>query len=91
MPEPATLYDFRGFTRELYEKRYPAPGDPDLARSIKQTVSDPVVHLDFNWGLDHGTWSVLCPMFPQVDIPRGAAQLGLRQAPPPRTTNSDKN
>jgi 4,5-DOPA dioxygenase extradiol len=81
MPEPATLYDFRGFPRELYEKRYPAPGDPDLARSIKQAVSDPVVHLDFNWGLDHGTWSVLCHMFPQADIP--VVQLSLDFDQPP--------
>lgn len=75
MPEPATLYDFQGFPKELYEKRYPAPGDPELARSIKKSISDVAIHLDFGWGLDHGTWSVLSRMFPQADIP--VLQLSL--------------
>lgn len=81
MPEPATLYDFRGFPPQLYAKKYPAPGAPELARSIKQTLSDPVVHLDFNWGLDHGTWSVLCRMFPDAEIPVLQLSLDFNQPP----------
>ena len=82
MPEPATLYDFQGFPKELYEKRYPAPGDPELARSIKKSLSDVVVHLDLGWGLDHGTWSVLSWMFPQADIPVLQLSLDFDQGPP---------
>lgn len=81
MPRPATLYDFHGFPQPLYEKQYPAPGAPELARSIKQAIADPIIHLDFNWGLDHGTWSVLCHLFPQADIP--VLQLSLDFDQPP--------
>ena len=69
MPKPATLYDFHGFPQTLYDLTYPAPGEPELARRIKAAIKDPVIHLDFSWGLDHGTWSVLCHMFPDADLP----------------------
>ena len=81
MPQPETLYDFQGFPQQLYEKRYPAPGTPELARRIKQEIRSPVIHLDFNWGLDHGTWSVLCRMFPQADIPVVQVSLDFDQPP----------
>jgi len=81
MSEPATLYDFQGFPQELYEKRYAAPGAPELADSIKKNLSDVVVHLDFGWGLDHGTWSVLGRMFPEANIP--VLQLSLDFDQPP--------
>lgn len=81
MDAPATLYDFAGFPQPLYEMRYPAPGDPDLARSIKAALADLTIHLDFRWGLDHGAWSVLRHMFPQADIP--VLQLSLDFDRPP--------
>lgn len=81
MSEPATLYDFQGFPKVLYDKKYPAPGDPQLARSIKKAIGDPVFHIDANWGLDHGTWSVLCHMYPHADIP--VVQLSLDFDQPP--------
>lgn len=81
MPAPATVHDFYGFPRRLFEMQYPAPGAPELAREIQQAVGDPVVHLDFDWGLDHGTWSVLCRMFPAADIP--VLQLSLDRGQPP--------
>jgi 4,5-DOPA dioxygenase extradiol len=81
MDAPATLYDFSGFPQPLYEMRYPAPGAPDLARSIKGAIADLTIHLDFNWGLDHGTWSVLYHMFPQARIP--VLQLSLDFDQPP--------
>lgn len=81
MPQPETLYDFHGFPRALYEKRYPAPGAPKLARSIKAAIADPVVHLDFGWGLDHGAWSVLGRMFPRAHIPVLQMSLDFEQPP----------
>jgi 4,5-DOPA dioxygenase extradiol len=75
MEQPKTIYDFYGFPQELYAKRYPAPGSPDLARRVQGTVSKVQVRADLNWGLDHGTWSVLCRMFPDADIP--VVQLSL--------------
>lgn len=81
MPRPTTLYDFYGFPQPLYEKRYPAPGEPALARRIAKVIPTPVIHLDFSWGLDHGTWSVLCHMFPEADIP--VVQLSLDFDRPP--------
>jgi 4,5-DOPA dioxygenase extradiol len=49
--------------------QYPAPGSPELAKLIQETVKNVDVHLDNTWGLDHGTWSVLCRMFPKANIP----------------------
>jgi 4,5-DOPA dioxygenase extradiol len=69
MPAPRTIHDFGGFPRELYEVSYPAPGDPDLARSIRDLLAPIPVGLDTQWGLDHGTWSVLCHVFPLADVP----------------------
>jgi 4,5-DOPA dioxygenase extradiol len=75
MKQPKTIHDFYGFPQELYDKRYPAPGSPELARLVQATVRQVHVRLDYDWGLDHGTWSVLCWMFPQADIP--VVQLSL--------------
>ncbi len=81
MSQPATLYDFHGFPQALYEMNYPAPGEPELARSIKQAMADPAIFLDFSWGLDHGTWSVLCHMFPEAHIPVLQLSLDFNQPP----------
>jgi aromatic ring-opening dioxygenase catalytic subunit (LigB family) len=69
MTMPRTIHDFGGFPSELYEVRYPAPGAPDLANRVRQLLAPLPVDLDESWGLDHGTWSVLCHVFPLADIP----------------------
>jgi 4,5-DOPA dioxygenase extradiol len=69
MPNPKTIHDFGGFPKPLYEVQYQAPGAPHLADEIKQMVSHPVIGLDHEWGLDHGTWSVVKHMYPNADIP----------------------
>src|SRR2546421_4707416 len=69
MATPRTIHDFGGFPRELYEVRYPAPGEATLAARVQQLLAPLAVLADHSWGLDHGTWSVLRHMFPQADVP----------------------
>ena len=77
---PRTIHDFGGFPRELYEVSYPAPGDPDLARRVQKLLSPLSVNLEERWGLDHGTWSVLCHVYPRADVP--IAQLSIDETKP---------
>ncbi|MCU0398986.1 MAG: 4,5-DOPA dioxygenase extradiol [Cyclobacteriaceae bacterium] len=69
MPEPKTIHDFGGFPQALYEVDYPAPGDPQLAFETKQLITKTDVGLDHDWGLDHGTWTVVRHMYPQAQVP----------------------
>lgn len=81
MKQPRTIHDFGGFPRQLYEVNYPAPGSPELARRVQQLLAPVAVELDESqWGLDHGTWSVLCHVFPDADIP--VVQLGIDETQP---------
>nr|WP_320039142.1 4,5-DOPA dioxygenase extradiol [uncultured Bacteroides sp.] len=75
MEKPVTIHDFGGFPQELFEVQYPAPGNPELAKEIKNLVSKTVVGMDEKWGLDHGCWSVLRHIYPNADIP--VVQLSL--------------
>ncbi len=75
MSNPKTIHDFGGFPKALYEIQYPAKGSPDLALEIKQLITNINILLDTSWGLDHGCWSVVKPMFPNADIP--VVQLSL--------------
>jgi 4,5-DOPA dioxygenase extradiol len=69
MERPRTIHDFSGFPPDLYKQQYPAPGSPEFAELTKKTVTATNIESDFGWGLDHGTWSFLLPMFPQANIP----------------------
>jgi 4,5-DOPA dioxygenase extradiol len=77
---PRTIHDFGGFPRELHEVEYPAPGDPELAHRVKDLLAPVAVGLDARWGLDHGTWSVLCHAFPEADVP--VIQLSIDETQP---------
>lgn len=66
---PETIHDFGGFPRELYQVRYPAPGDPELARRVRKLLAPIPAELSEEWGLDHGTWPVLRHVYPYADVP----------------------
>ncbi|MBS1652394.1 MAG: 4,5-DOPA dioxygenase extradiol [Bacteroidetes bacterium] len=69
MEKPRTIHDFGGFPDELFKVQYPAPGSPQLAKSTKEIITKTVVSLDEQWGLDHGTWSVVKHLYPMANIP----------------------
>jgi 4,5-DOPA dioxygenase extradiol len=80
MPAPRTIHDFGGFPQELFEVKYSPPGDPELARHVQALLAPVSVNLDQHWGLDHGTWSVLCHVFPEADVP--VIQLSIDETQP---------
>ena len=70
MEKPKTIHDFSGFPQALFDQQYSAPGAPAITREIAARFSHPPLGLDdHEWGLDHGAWSVLKPMFPDATIP----------------------
>ena len=85
MAQPKTIHDFGGFPQELFDQQYPAPGDPAAAQAISQLVrqrgSLPLGLDEKDWGLDHGTWGVLKPMFPNADIPVIQLSMDYSRAP----------
>jgi 4,5-DOPA dioxygenase extradiol len=72
---PDTIHDFYGFPPALFEMSYPAPGDPWLAGRVTELLSSEPVRQATDWGLDHGTWSVLVHSYPEADVP--VVQLSL--------------
>jgi 4,5-DOPA dioxygenase extradiol len=66
---PKTIHDFGGFPQALFDVEYPAPGHPLLAREAIGVVKQAPVVATEQWGLDHGTWSVLKHLYPKADIP----------------------
>jgi 4,5-DOPA dioxygenase extradiol len=79
---PKTIHDFGGFPEELFQVQYPAPGSVDYAKLAASSISSVKVHEDFEWGLDHGAWSVLKHMYPAADVP--VFQLSIDYAKPPQ-------
>ncbi|RZL37340.1 MAG: 4,5-DOPA dioxygenase extradiol [Pedobacter sp.] len=82
MPNPKTIHDFGGFPQQLFDVQYPAPGNPNLAAATSQLITSTDVGLDHDWGLDHGTWTVVRHMYPNADIP--VLQLSIDYNKPPQ-------
>ena len=86
MAQPKTIHDFGGFPQALFDVQYPAPGAPAVAQAMASQLASPAneqaLGVDVGvWGLDHGAWSVLQPMFPKADIP--VLQLSMDYSRPP--------
>jgi 4,5-DOPA dioxygenase extradiol len=80
MDRPRTIHDFYGFPKELFAVEYPAPGSKALSDRVRRLITTARVVADTQWGLDHGTWSVLRRMYPRADVP--VVQLSLDGSKP---------
>lgn len=69
-----TIHDFGGFPEALHAMQYRAPGSPDLAVRVSALTG---AAQTTQWGLDHGTWSVLAHVWPDADVP--IVQLSLNR------------
>jgi 4,5-DOPA dioxygenase extradiol len=81
MEKPKTIHDFGGFPKALFDVEYPALGNIELAKETKQLITKTNVGLDHEWGLDHGTWSVVRQMYPKANIPVLQLSIDYYQSP----------
>jgi len=78
-----TIYDFGGFPEALYQIKYPAKGDADIAGQIEQrfTAHGVTFQVESKRGLDHGAWVILRLLYPAADIPVVAMSVNPRLTP----------
>ena len=69
MDFPKTIHDFGGFPKALFDVQYPAPGNAVLAKETVGLIHSAQVELNHDWGLDHGTWTIVRHMYPDANIP----------------------
>ncbi len=69
--QPGMVYDYHGFPEHTYHIRYGAPGSPELAGRVQELLRAGGVQarLDPERGYDHGTFSIMKPLYPGEDIP----------------------
>jgi 4,5-DOPA dioxygenase extradiol len=79
---PPTIHDFSGFPEALDAVRYPAPGSRALAERVRELLGLDGAAVRSDWGLDHGTWSVLRWIYPAAEVP--VVQLSLDAGLTPR-------
>lgn len=68
-PRNRVIHDFWGFPDELFAVDYPTEGDPRIARLLTRELAAYEAALDDQWGLDHGTWSILRFLDPEPAVP----------------------
>ncbi|MCW7457435.1 4,5-DOPA dioxygenase extradiol [Leptospira bandrabouensis] len=81
MENPSTIHDFGGFPKALFDVQYPAPGNPELAKLVQSMVKSQNVKLDYEWGLDHGAWSVIKHIYPDADVPIVQLSMDYKTSP----------
>jgi 4,5-DOPA dioxygenase extradiol len=81
MTAPKTIHDFGGFPKALFDVQYPAPGSPWLAGEAKKSIQSAAVELDHQWGLDHGSWSVVKHLYPSADVPIIQMSIDIARSP----------
>jgi aromatic ring-opening dioxygenase catalytic subunit (LigB family) len=77
--QPGMIYDYSGFPAETYRISYPAPGSPDVAARVQELLKAGGVAADSDAarGFDHGTFSLMKPIYPDADVP--VVQLALQE------------
>jgi len=78
-PNPKMIYDMYGFPKELYEVDYPTKGAPNFADEVTKLITSTKVEKSLDWGLDHGTWSVLKHIYPKADVPTFQLSIDYNQ------------
>lgn len=81
MEKPQTIHDFGGFPQELFDVQYPAAGNPKLAEETAKLITSTTIGLDHEWGMDHGTWTIVRHMYPNADIPVLQLSIDYNQSP----------
>lgn len=78
--QPGMLYDYYGFPDYLYDVHYRAPGSPELAQRVQDLLvaGGMPARLDPDRGYDHGTFSVLQPIYPEERMP--VVQLSMHRS-----------
>ena len=67
----AAIHDFGGFDPKLFTLRYDAPGAPQLAAQVAQSLAQAQIDVQTSaeGGLDHGIWTALRYLYPDADVP----------------------
>ncbi|MDR6562784.1 MULTISPECIES: 4,5-DOPA dioxygenase extradiol [unclassified Arcicella] len=81
MEKPRTIHDFGGFPQALFDVQYPAKGSLAVAEETKKLITKTEVHLDHEWGLDHGTWTIIRHIYPKANIPVLQLSIDYHQSP----------
>uniref|UniRef100_A0A8D8VNV6 Extradiol ring-cleavage dioxygenase n=2 Tax=Cacopsylla melanoneura TaxID=428564 RepID=A0A8D8VNV6_9HEMI len=68
---PQLIYDYYGFPDHTYKLKYDAPGNPSLAKQVKELIAKTGIPVkeDPSRGYDHGVFIPLKVIFPVADIP----------------------
>jgi 4,5-DOPA dioxygenase extradiol len=79
-----TIHDFYGFPPQLTNFDYPSNGSPEFTAEIIQALNDfkdgEIIRAT-DWGLDHGVWSILTHIYPNLEVP--IVQLSIDSTKPP--------
>jgi len=69
--KPGMVYDYSGFPEYLYHVTYGAPGSPELAKRVQELLRAGGIEAQLGptRGFDHGTFSIMKPLYPGEELP----------------------